>query len=66
MRIRGWSIRTRNEALTVNTDSETVRAIAPVSGDDDRPFWSVMIPVHGCGPQLETTRRLTSSLSWTF
>jgi glycosyltransferase involved in cell wall biosynthesis len=29
--------------------------IAPVADASNRPFWSVMVPVHGCGPQLEKT-----------
>ena len=39
----------------MNSDGKTTRAIEPVPEDGNRPFWSVMIPVHGCGPQLEET-----------
>jgi glycosyltransferase involved in cell wall biosynthesis len=39
----------------MNSGSENTRAIAPVPDESDRPFWSVMIPVHDCGPQLEKT-----------
>ena len=39
----------------MNSDGKTTRAIEPVPEDGNRPFWSVMIPVHDCGPQLEKT-----------
>ncbi len=39
----------------MNTGSGAVKAIAPVSDQSNRPFWSVMIPAHDCGPQFEET-----------
>jgi glycosyltransferase involved in cell wall biosynthesis len=32
-----------------------VRRIEPITGDDERPFWSVMIPTRDCGPWLEAS-----------
>jgi glycosyltransferase involved in cell wall biosynthesis len=55
MRIGGPCVRTRIEKFAVNTGSEATRAIAPVSDASPRPFWSVMIPTHDCGPRLEET-----------
>ena len=57
MRIGNRRIGARIAGLAVNTNSGAVRAIAPVSDQSHRPFWSVMIPVHACGPQLEETLR---------
>jgi len=51
----GWRLRIRIAGLTVNTSSGTAKTIASVSDESDRPFWSVMIPTHNAGPQLEKT-----------